>query len=362
MAEAMPPTYANPDHKHATHSHAIPTCGIEAVPRSAYDGPVSSGKAPAPMALVPVSEGNVDAFVAFLAEHGDEEGRAYMAKVDMRRAVLWRGGDFLWIEAGRPAATLTVHRAPRPDGGQVVSLCILPEGGRAGALMACLGEFLAGEEGTAAARCYRLAELPHMAFPEADLAAAGFARRPGRCKYARDPGPPRPGEFPLADRALARGYTVVLASEAMIGAEPALGARLTDIHNRAFAGRPGVARRDEAEMLGRLTLTGGGTLVALRDGQPTGYLAFVPMDGEVLVTELASLRPHWGTGSADLMCRHVATLVAKRWGVSIVGYADAANAPSRRAMERAGMRRVADYPVWEHGVEAGQGIARPVVR
>jgi hypothetical protein len=310
------------------------------------------------MVLVPVTPGNVEAYVAFLFEESDADGREYMATVDMQGVLLKRGRDRFYLEDGAPAASLTVSRTPRHDGSVVVSVCILPRGGRAGPLLACLDAFLAGEEKTnPAVRRYQLAGPPDLALPEAELGALGFVKKPGRCRYVRDAGPPREGEFPGADKALAAGYAIHELTPAMAAAEPALFATLADLHNRAFAGHPGAAPRDEAAMRERLTAAVGGAILAVRDGAITGYLHFTPMSKEVLVGEIASLRRHWGTGSVDLMCRHVAALVAERWGLPIVGYADATNAPSRAAMIRAGLRHTADYPVWEYAVEAGHPIA-----
>jgi len=137
----------------------------------------------------------------------------------------------------------------------------------------------------------------------------------------------------------------------MAAAEPALFATLADLHNRAFARHPGSSPRDEAQMRERFTAPGGGALLAVKDGAITGYLHYTPMSKEVLVGEYASAHRHWGTGSVDLMCRHVTALVARRWRLPIVGYIDATNAPSRAASERAGLRHTADYPVWEYCVD-----------
>ncbi|WP_316980042.1 GNAT family N-acetyltransferase [Shumkonia mesophila] len=310
------------------------------------------------MVLVPVTPGNVEAYVAFLFEESDADGREYMATVDVRGFVLKRGRDRFYLEGGAPAASLTVGRTPRADGSLLVSVSITPRGGRAGPLLACLGEFLDGEEKTGpAVRRYQLAGPPDLALPEAELGALGFVKKPGRCKYVRDPGPPRQGEFPGAEKALAAGYAIHELTPAMAAAEPPLFAALADLYNRAFAHHPGAVPRDEAQMRERLTAPVGGALLAVRDGAITGYLHYTPMSREVLVGEIASLRRHWGTGSVDLMCRHVTQLVAERWGLPIVGYVDATNAPSRAAMERAGLRHAADYPVWEYAVEAGQLIS-----
>ncbi len=310
------------------------------------------------MVLVPVTPANVEAYIAFLLAESDADGREYMATVDLRGVLLGRGRDRFHLQGGVPAASLTVGRTPHHDGGVVISVGILPRGGRAEALLACLTEFLAGEEKTGpVTRRYQLAEPPDLKLPEAELAALGFVRKPGRCRYVRDPGPPRQGEFPGADNALAAGYAITELTPAMAASDPALFARLTDLHNRAFARHPGFAPRDEATMRSRLTAPVGGAILAMKDGAVTGYLHYTPMSREVLVGEYASARRHWGTGSVDLMCRHVTQLVADRWGLPIVGYVDATNAPSRAASERAGLRHAADYPVWEYAVEAGQPIA-----
>jgi len=309
------------------------------------------------MVLVPIGEANIDAYLAFVFEEADEDGREFMATIDVRGTVLRRRQDHFYLEDSRPAASLSVDRKERPDGSLMVSLTITPKGRQSGPILAALAEFLAGEEKTAPRlRRYRLTAPPEMTMPAAELARLGFLPRPGRYKYVRDPGPPHAGEFPGAEAALAKGYVIAEIDEAMIAADPALFATLTEIFNRGFAGQAGIAQRDEAVMRTRLTAPGCGTLLAMKGAAITGYMHFTKLAKEVLVGEYASVRRHWGTGSVDLMCRRMAALVDERWGLPIVGYADVTNAPSCAAMERAGMRRAEEYPVWELRVEADAPI------
>lgn len=311
------------------------------------------------MVLVAIGEDNVDAYVAFIFEEADADGREFMATVDVRGAVLRRRQDHFFLADGRPAASLTVDRKERPDGSLMISLTIMPRAGQTGLMLAALAEFLAAEEKTAPrARRYRLAEPPEVTMPAAELARLGFAARPGRVKYVRDPGPPREGEFPGAEAALAKGYSIAEVDEAMIAADPALFAAVTDIFNRGFAGQPGISAREEAVMRERLLGPGCGTLLAMKGAAITGYMHFTKLAKEVLVGEYASARRHWGTGSVDLLCRRMAALVDERWGGPIVGYADVTNAPSCAAMERAGMHRAEEYPVWEYRVEAGEAMGQ----
>lgn len=311
------------------------------------------------MVLVPVTEANVDAYVAFIFEEADEDGREFMATVDVRGAVLRRRQDHFYLEEGRPAASLSVDRKERPDGSLMVSLTITPKGRQPGPLLAALAEFLAAEEKTAGrVRRYRLSGPPEVTMPAAELARLGFVARPGRVKYVRDPGPPHEGEFPGAEAARAKGYAIAEIDEKMIAADPALFATVTDIFNRGFAGQAGIAQREEAVMRERLTAPGCGTLLAMKGAAITGYMHFTKLAKEVLVGEYASVRRHWGTGSVDLMCRRMAALVDERWGLPIIGYAEVTNAPSCAAMERAGMRRAEEYPVWESRVEAGEAMGQ----
>lgn len=306
------------------------------------------------MVLVPVSESNVDAYAAFVMAEADAEGRAYMATIDLRARLLQRGLDHFCLRDGKPLAVLTISRTQRPDGSQIIALSITPADHRTDALLAGLEDVLADEPDLASVlRLYRLSVAPDQPVPEDELAAAGFAQKPGSHKYRRDPGPPRPGEFPGADKALAEGYATHLATPAMIADDPSLFARLADIYNRTLAVQPGIQPRSESAMRESLTAPGHGFIVAVKDGEITGYLAFTPMGKEVLVGEYASLRRHWGTGSVDALCRHVAAHVAEQWNLPIIGYATATNAPSCRAMERSGMRRVDTQPLWECRVEAG---------
>jgi len=307
------------------------------------------------MVLVAIDEGNVDAYVAFVFEEADADGREFLATIDVRGAVLRRRQDYFFLDGGRPAASLSIHRKERPDGSLMISLGIPPKGGQTAPMLAALACFLAAEEKTAdRLRRYRLAGPPEMTMPAAELAHLGFLARPGRLKYVRDPGPPRDGEFPGAEAALAKGYTIAEMDEAMIAADPTLFATLADIFNRGFAGQAGISQRDQTVMRERMTGPACGVLLAMRAGAVIGYMHFTKLAKEVLVGEYASARRHWGTGSVDLMCRRMAALVDERWGGPIIGYAEVTNAPSCAAMERAGMRRAEEYPVWEYRVEAGE--------
>lgn len=309
------------------------------------------------MVLVPVTEANVEAYLAFIFEEADADAREFMATIDVRGAVLRRRQDYFFLDGGRPAASLSVDRKERPDGSLMISLSITPRGGAPGPMLAALACFLGAEEKTAPRpRRYRLSAPPEMTMPAAELARLGFLSRPGRVKYVRDPGPPKEGEFPGAEAALAKGYAIAEIDEKTIAANPALFAAVTDIFNRGFAGQAGVSPRDEAVMRERLLGPGCGTLLAMKGAAITGYMHFTRLAREVLVGEYASLRRHWGTGSVDLLCRRMAALVDERWGLPIIGYADVTNAPSCAAMERAGMRRAEEYPVWEYRVEAGEAM------
>ncbi len=306
------------------------------------------------MVLVPVTEDNVEAYLAFIFEEADADGREFLATIDVRGAVLRRRQDHFYLEDGRPAASLSIDRKERPDGSLMISLGITPKGGAPGPLLAALTDFLAAEERTAPQlRRYRLSAPPEVAMPAAELEHLGFHSRPGRVKFVRDPGPPKEGEFPGAEAALAKGYSIAEIDEAMIAANPALFATVTEIFNRGFAGQVGISAREEAVMRERLLGPGCGTLLAMKGAAVTGYMHFTKLAKEVLVGEYASARRHWGTGSVDLMCRRMAALVDERWGGPIVGYAEVTNAPSCAAMERAGMHRAEEYPVWEYRLEAG---------
>ncbi len=90
------------------------------------------------MVLVAIDEGNIDAYVAFIFEESDADGREFMATIDVRGAVLRRRQDYFFLDGGRPAASLSVDRKERPDGSLMISLSITPKGGQVPAMLAAL--------------------------------------------------------------------------------------------------------------------------------------------------------------------------------------------------------------------------------
>ncbi|MFH1806629.1 MAG: hypothetical protein ABID63_17250 [Pseudomonadota bacterium] len=307
------------------------------------------------MTLVRITDSNVDAFITFLKAHLGDEGRDFLGQIDARALFLKRSGDYFCLQGDTPCATVSVSRTDPHDGDKVIGITIIPASHNDGTLIYALNEFLKSEaQGPDSdhARLYQILDTPENPLPADDLRAAGFTAQPGRRKYLRDPGPPRPGEFPMADKALARGYRIVKLSPEMVAQDPDIFTRLAGIHTHIFAGKTG-ARAMDADDMRACFNPPGGIVLALLEGEITGYMTYLPMKNEVLASECASLRRHWGSGSADAMCRYVAQIVADQWNLPIAGFGNARNAAACKVMERSGMRRIADYPVWEYRVSAG---------
>lgn len=314
-----------------------------------------------------VGEDNIDAYVSFLLAHSDPESRDYLSRVDLRGAILARGSaedstdiDYLWEQDGVPLASASIGRHPHPSGHDLITLYVMARTDVPQVAGQVLHHLLAAEAAAPATveRRFRLAEPIDQPVPAGTLAAWGFIRGPGTCKYSRDAAPPQPGEFTLADRATARGYVISVFSPTDAETDRAVCTAVADIHNRAFGARGGTSDWTADKVAARLAAPDTGLILARLGPEITGHIVLKKMADSVLVVECASLRRHWGSGSVDALCRAMADLVWNRWRLPIIGYADAGNAASWRAMERSGMTRVADYPVWTLTVPAGAAMTR----
>lgn len=310
-------------------------------------------------ALTRVDDTTLPAFAAFLMAKAAPDVRDYLATTDLRALFLDRQGAEAWLQgaSAAPAAAVTLARAPRHDGCIVVSAQILTAGGGLAAAEACLEAFLDREDRIApVARLYRITEQTHQPTPAARLAARGFTRIPGLCEYRRPAGPPRPGEFVLADQALGAGYGLALFDDPAQPPDRAVADRVAAIHNHTLGARGSVADWTADVVQGRLSQPGSGLIVARRGGEIAGHILFQQMEGGILVIEACLARAHWRSGAIDAMCRLMAERVSAPRGLDVVACADVTNAASRRAMERAGMALTGEHHLWERHVAAGASL------
>lgn len=301
------------------------------------------------MSLLPIDEGLIDALLGFYREHGDPGLRDYLSRLDAGPMLLAQTDSFFWMQGDAPSAALSIRVMPHPAGHDNVNVSILTRGTDEASFAACLRAFLDAEEraGNTVPRRYRMLETPESPLPADVLRAAGFSPMPGRCEYRRQ-GPPRPGEFPQADQALAQGYRVLTLDRAGADAFPALYSQVAAIHNAAFSDRTGEPRRDEADIRELLKPEGSRIIVTALGETIAGYLAYLPLPDYVLATDVAAARKHWGSGCVDLLCRQIVLDCAGPPDLPIITYANARNAASRRMMERAGMTLAVEFPMWEY--------------
>ncbi|WP_372023317.1 GNAT family N-acetyltransferase (plasmid) [Tistrella mobilis] len=310
-------------------------------------------------ALTRVDTATFPVFTAFLMAHSDAGTRDYLSHTDLKALFLERQGAEAWFygDGARPQAVISLVRSPRHDGCIVIPVQILTGDGRVPTADACLDAFLDHEAAPVPLpRLYRIGEQTHQPVPADRLAARGFARIAGLCEYQRPAGPPVPGEFALADQALAAGYTLALFDDPAGLPDPSVLDRVATIHNRTLGARGAAADWTADVVRGRLSRPGSGLIIARRQAEVAGHILFQQGDDGILVIEACLARPHWRSGAVDAMCRLMAAEVSAPRGEKVVACADATNAASRRAMERAGMTLSAERHLWEKKVGAGEHL------
>ena len=310
------------------------------------------------MSLTRITEKNVDAFIAFVIEYGEDEAREFLERTDARPMILKRGEDYFFARDGQDnEATASIIRTPHRDGVTFeISLYIITKTESDACFDRTLRTFLDFEmrEPIFVPRRYLLVETPEKPLPPEPLAALGFKKVAGRGKCRRDAGPAEPGTFPLADKALARGYVTERVTAASLAAYPDLAEQMAEIFSQAFATRTSAGTRDAEDMRRRLDdehnhIVGirlGGTLV--------GFSTWTAFGEEILGSDIAVRRSHWGSGAADALCRHIINDVHAQTGKPIVTYVDVTNTASSHMLERVGFRLVEDYPFWERMIAADE--------
>ncbi|WP_430473900.1 hypothetical protein ACQ0MK_18760 [Thalassospira lucentensis] len=309
------------------------------------------------MQLVAVTQKNIAPYVAFRMEVADEEGRRYYQTIDLAAAILTQGSDYaLEDEHGKLQAAVTIRRKEARDGNLLVMISVEGKDKKPETNARLLREVLATETGNVVTldTRYNVYNPPEMTLPNAKMAEMGFTEIPGTYRYKREPGPPRSGEFPHADRAVERGYKTLVIDDAYVASDPDIFEKLADIFNRAFSNRDNVTPSTPERMRKSYETDANDIIIAKLGDDVTGSITLSYLGDSVLSPQYNCMRRHWGTGSVDLMCRHLAQLVADRWNVPIIGYAEARNAASWKALERFGLTRVEELMIWERHVPTGE--------
>lgn len=311
------------------------------------------------MQLLSITEDNIAAYAAFRREIADEEGQRYYDTIDLAAAILTQGMDrVLQDDNGKMLAAVTICRNERRDGSNRVRFSIEDSGKDAGKLIGYLRHILISEiaEPTTTDTLCNVHNMPGCTLPAEEMTAMGFAEVPGSYRYERKPGPPLEGEFPHAERAIKLGYETVILDDAMIASNPDLFEKLAEIYNRAFSNREGISLTT-AERMRKNYETPTNTIIIAKLGDEIAASTTLSNLGDsVLGPQISCLRKHWGTGVSDLICRMFTQIVADRWGLPIVAYAEAGNSASWKALERFGLVRNKEYPVWEKLIPAGEKL------
>jgi hypothetical protein len=309
------------------------------------------------MHLVPVTKENIERHVDFRILISDEEQRNYYATIDMPNVILANGNEYgLLDDDGHIHAAIIVSRKPGNDDTIIVQISVEIDGKDPQKQIDCLHQVLLNEHGRLASHStrYRIYNMPGNPYPKEKMEKWGFDEVVGSYRYERKAGPPREGEFPHADRAVAKGYQSILLDDAYIEKHPDIFETLADIYNRAFITRASVNMTTAERIEYTFRKETNGMIIAKLDDEVTGCIGLTHLGKSILSPQYCCLRRHWGTGSVDLMCRHLAEHVAKQWNLPIVGYAEATNAASWKALERFGLTRVEESLMWERMIPAGE--------
>lgn len=308
------------------------------------------------MQLTAVSKDNIKAYAAYRREIADEEGRRYFETIDLEKVILRENCDyFIKGDSDEILCAITIRRKELRNGSVLVMISVEDVAKKPETLASFLRLVLQEDIGKTAKTDirYRAYDPPGSKFAPAAMAQMGFAEIPGTYRYLREPGPPREGEFPHADRAVAKGYRTLVLDDAYIASDPEIFEKLADIYNRAFSNRDSVTPTTAERIRKSYEAEANEIIIAKLGDEVTSSITLTNLGDSVFSPQYTCARRHWGTGSVDLMCRHLAELVAERWNVPIIGYAEATNAASWKALERFGLTRVEEYMVWERALSAG---------
>ena len=296
------------------------------------------------LTLLPVTKDNIADYLAFRVSIVDASTASYLSRTDQASIILANPIHHFLLEDDVIIATAVFKRVGDDD---CISVHILidPQMRDAQHLTDLVIQLLKTENlsGVDQEVRYHLYPSSGLSFIEADMMAMGFSQVSENIKYIRDPGPSRAGEFPHAPKGEKLGYRAMVLDDDLIAQYPDIFARITDVYERAFSGRPNMPKITAEEREKYYHQSDSGFVICMLRDDLVASTHFLKFDQEFLVTELECLRKHWGTGATDLVCKHLIQEVAKRWNFPIIAYADKSNAASRRAMERFGL-----YPVQEH--------------
>ncbi|WP_339858961.1 hypothetical protein [Thalassospira alkalitolerans] len=308
------------------------------------------------MDLIPVTPENVERFAAFRMEIASEELRSYYNTIDLPAALLRQGTEFFYEDrAGQITAAISLTRSPHRDRSIVVMISADTREKAPQDLTNIICKILSDEKGHTAEQdtIYKIFEDEEAPLIGKDLEAIGFERIVGNYRYVRAPGPPRPGEFPYAERARKRGYETLIVDDAYVAAHPDIFETLADLLNRAFLNWASVTKTTAEHIRSHYDKDANDILITKLGDEVASTMFCSFLGKEVLSPKYASLRKHWGSGASDLMSQHLAQYVADRWNVPIIGYADATNAASWKALERFGLTRDQEISYWGRRIPAG---------
>lgn len=306
------------------------------------------------LTLLPVTEDNVEDYLAFRLSIVDASTASYLSGTDQVSAILANRAHHFLLENGVMVAT-AIRWTKCEDDCMSVHIMVDPQTRDPGRMTDLVVQLLETENLSAVDRDVHCHLYPSagLSFVETDMQAMGFSKVPENIKYMRDPGPPSAGEFPHAPKAEQLGYRAMVLDDELIAKYPDIFARITDVHDRAFAGRPGVQNITVRDREKSYRQPDSGFVICMLGDELAASAHFLKLDQDVLATELECLRKHWGTGAADLVCRHLVREIASRWNLPIIAYADKTNAASRRAIERFGLHPVQEHFSWRRTFPKG---------
>jgi len=314
---------------------------------------------PSIMQFVAVTKDNITPYVTLRREIAGEEEQQQFQTTDLAAAILDKGEEYALLDDDgvmQAAVSIRNGNALVNDRCIMISVEARDKTPKTEFRMLCKVLATTAQDIVESDTLYRVYDPIGSAFPKTDMMEIGFCENVASFRYERKPGPPQPGEFPHADRATRRGYRSVLIDDDYVASDPDIFDKLADIYNRAFSGCDLVRPTTPERMRKSYDTEANKTIIAKLGDEVTGSIMLTNLGSYVLSPQYYSLRRHWGTGSVDLMCRHTAEFVAEHWNLPIVGYAEATNAASWKALERFGLSRVAEYCVWERKVPAGERL------
>ena len=309
------------------------------------------------LTLIAVTKDTVAAYLDFRLSVVDASTASYLSGTDQVSMILASTSHHFLLEDDVMVATAAIKRKTDDDGMSVYVL-IDPKKRDEKHLTDLIARLLKTENQPSVDydTRYHLYPSSGLSFIETDMHAMGFSKNLENIKYVRDPGPPRAGEFPHAAKGEQLGYRPMVLDDDLIAKYPDIFSRMSNVYDRAFARRPNAQKITAEEREKNYHQLDSGYVICMLGDELVASTHFLKLDQEVLATELECLRKHWGTGAADLVCKHQVKEVTRRWNLPIIAYADKTNAASRRALERFGLYPVQEHFSWQRTFTAGSRV------